>query len=100
MDSGAIAGAGTGMGLLFLAGLIFLIVLFVAPIKLYSIHREMRRTNDLLRLQADLLKTQIQTLEAIEDRNRVQLGVLASIANLSEAEKERIFSPTAPASQR
>jgi hypothetical protein len=73
------------MVLLVLAGLVFLVVLFVAPIKLYSIHREIQRTNDLLRLQADLLAK-------IEDRERVQVGLLATIANMSQAARERISS--------
>ena len=70
---------------LFFAAIIFLVVLFVAPIKLYSIHREIRRTNDLLRLQADLLVK-------IEDRERVQVGLLATIANMSQAARERLSS--------
>jgi len=78
---------GPAMVFLFLsfAAVIFLVVLFVAPIKLYSIHREIRRTNDLLRLQADLLVK-------IEDRERVQVGLLATIANMSQAAKERLSS--------
>ncbi|MGD0776678.1 MAG: hypothetical protein ABSC05_28005 [Candidatus Solibacter sp.] len=85
MDSGAVAGAGILMMLLVLAALIFLVVLFVAPIKLYSIHREIQNTNDLLRRQVELLAK-------IEDRNRVEVGLLATVANVSQEARARITS--------
>ncbi len=75
MDSGAMAGAGIVMVLLFLAGIVFLIVLFVAPIKLYSIHREIQRTNDLL--------------TKIEERHGDEVRLLAALANAT-AVKEQI----------
>lgn len=74
MDTGAAAGAGILMALLFVAALIFLVMLFVAPIKLYSIHREIRCTNDLLRQQTDLFAK-------IEDRQRDEIRLLAALAN-------------------
>jgi len=72
---GAFSGAGILFVLLFSAALVFLIVLFVAPIKLYSIHREIRYTNDLLKQQTDLLAK-------IEDRSRAQVEMLATVANI------------------
>jgi hypothetical protein len=62
--------------LLLVAGLIFLIMLFVAPIKLYGIHREIRQTNELLKQQADLLAK-------IEERNHAQVRLLAAVANMA-----------------
>jgi hypothetical protein len=60
-------------------------MLFVAPIKLYSIHREIQNTNDLLRRQVELLAK-------IEDRNRVEVGLLATVANVSQEARARITS--------
>jgi hypothetical protein len=85
MNSDAVAGAGILMLLLVLAGLVFLIVLFVAPFKLYGIHREIQNTNNLLRRQVELL-TQI------EDRNRAQVGILATVANTSIEARARATS--------
>lgn len=75
--------AGAGMaamviGLLFLAALVFLIILFVAPIKLYSIHREIKITNA-------LLQRQIELLTAIHEGSRFQGGLLATIAQAAKA---------------
>jgi hypothetical protein len=67
--------------LLFLAAVIFLILLFVAPIKLYGIHRDIRRTNDLLQQQTDLIAS-------IEYRNRVQVGLLTTLANMIVKEQQ------------
>jgi cell division protein FtsL len=84
MDSGAFAGAGILALLVVVAALVFLVMLFIAPIKLYSIHREIRQTND-------LLKQQIGVLAKIEDRNHDQVRLLAALANAA-VEKE----PTTP----
>jgi hypothetical protein len=75
MNADAVAGFGFLMVLLFIAAGIFLIMLIVAPIKLYAIHREIRVTNDLLRHQTQLLIL-------IEERNTSALGLLAAAAHV------------------
>jgi hypothetical protein len=51
------------LGLLVAAGiLVFLVVLFLAPLKLYAIHREIQTTNSLLTHQNELLKWQGEIL--------------------------------------
>lgn len=54
--------------------LVFLVMLFVAPIKLYGIHSEARNTNDLLRRQNTLLAQ-------ISEHHQTQIRLLATIAN-------------------
>ena len=82
MDNSALAGAGILMVLLFLAGLVFLIVLFVAPIKLYSIHREIKRTNE-------LLNHQLQLTIVIEERSTSTVRLLEALGNAAK-DKDRI----------
>jgi hypothetical protein len=84
MDAGSIAGFGMLTALLFIAGIVFLIALAVAPIKLYGIHREIKASNVLLRRQCELLAK-------IEDHSRVQSGLMAAIANMPR-EPQRIQS--------
>src|SRR5262245_9781473 len=73
----AAAGVAILIGLMYLAGIIFLVCLFVAPIKLYSIHREIRRSNDLLKRQTELL------VDAL-DGNRAQAGMLAALVQVAK----------------
>jgi hypothetical protein len=56
----AAAGGMAFLGLLVI-GLVLLVMLFVAPLKLYGIHREMKLTNDLLLQQIGVL-AQIEAL--------------------------------------
>ncbi|HYW46834.1 MAG TPA: hypothetical protein VE959_28465 [Bryobacteraceae bacterium] len=77
MDSTAGALGGVVILALFLIGLVFLVMLFVAPIKLYAIHREIQETNA-------LLKQQNATLAQQNDRNQAQVRLLAAIANMTK----------------
>lgn len=76
MGNSGLLGIGFVVVLFWLAVIVFLIVLFVAPIKLYSIHREIKATNDLLRAHLGLLAT-------MEGHNRAQVTLLANLANLA-----------------
>lgn len=72
MESGVMAG-----GFVFFMGMLAVLVLaaflFVAPLKLYSIHREIRRTND-------LLQQQVQLLTSLAEGTRFQAGLLMQVS--------------------
>jgi len=49
---------------------VFVVALIVAPLKLYGIHRELCKTNDLLLYQNDLLKWQGELLKQLSVANQ------------------------------
>jgi cell division protein FtsL len=59
--------------LLFVAGVIFAVMLFLAPLKLYAIHREIRKTNELLAQQNQLITQQVA------ESSRIQATITAAI---------------------
>jgi hypothetical protein len=77
MDNSA-ANLLTGSAIIALAVVVFLIALLVAPLKLYSIHHEIRRTNA-------LLQQQIELLTALQEGSRFQGGLLVAITQASKA---------------
>jgi hypothetical protein len=65
------------VGALILGGAIFvilLVMLFLAPMKLYDIHRELRRTNELLAHNGKLLSR-------IDESQQAQVKMIAAAAN-------------------
>jgi uncharacterized protein YoxC len=68
---------------LFLALLVFVIALVVAPLKLYSIHHEIRRTNELLQQQFNQLTTIAQNIYS-------QSNQLTNIAQNSYSQSESL----------
>lgn len=59
-------------------GIVFLVMLFVAPLKLYGIHREIKQTNEILKRQSAILAS-------MADLTRSQVGILATAANTEAA---------------
>jgi hypothetical protein len=83
------------VAVLFLIGLVLLVMLFLAPMKLYGIHREARRTNELLNYTNELLKYLGTLLSQTNERGQAQVQLMAALAN--KTYREEATRPTEPA---
>ena len=69
--------------------LVLLVALFIAPLKLYGIHREIRYTNELLKHQSELLKWQGDRLaRLIAEQGRAQAGAAGGSPSLNVDDPE------------
>jgi hypothetical protein len=74
MDTNTVGSVGVVLAALLIAAVVLLVMLAIAPLKLYGIHREIRRTNDLLIVQNELIS------KLIAEQGRAGAGLVAAIA--------------------
>ena len=78
----------------FLIAFVLLVMLIVAPMKLYGIHREVKLTNAWLTNTNEHLKYLGTLLVQISEREQAQVRLLAAMANESSSQGQRPGGPT------